>query len=225
MARLYDISLPITEGMLSYPGNPPTRIRAHAQISDGDDANVTELSFGSHTGTHVDAAHHFVNGGETVDEIPLDLLIGPALVVEIPAHVTAIGAAELRAAGVGADAPAAEAPVGGSPELARLLLRTRNAALLEQDEFEENFAHLTGDGAAYLVEHGIRLVGIDYLSIEAFDADEPHAHLTLLEHRVVVLEGADLRGVPTGIYELICLPLRIAGIDGSPVRAVLRAAD
>jgi arylformamidase len=209
MSRIYDITLPIEEGMITYPGNPPTRVRPHSRIADGDDANVSELSFGSHTGTHLDAASHFIDGGQTLEELPLDVLIGPATVYHLPDEVTAIGEAELRAAGV------------GSGE--RVLLRTRNAELLGRDEFEEDFAHLTGDGARYLVDRGVRLVAIDYLSVEAFDADEPAAHETLLGREVIVVEGVDLRAVPAGEYELICLPIKVTGIDGAPVRAVLRS--
>jgi arylformamidase len=209
MSTLYDITLPIHEGMITYPGSPPTRVRPHSSIAAGDDANVTELSFGSHTGTHVDAAHHFIDGGETVDELPLDRLIGAARVVELPADVTAIGAAELRAAGL--------------EDATRVLLKTRNGELLGRNDFAEDFAHLTADGAQYLVGAGVQLVGIDYLSVEAFDAEEPAAHRILLERRIIVVEGLDLRAVPAGPCELICLPLKIAGIDGAPLRAVLRS--
>jgi arylformamidase len=207
LSRVYDITLPIHEGLITYPGNPETRLIPHDRIAAGDPANVTELRFGSHTGTHLDAAHHFVDGGQTVDELPLDVLIGPARVVEI-SDVSAIGAAELRAAGIEGET--------------RVLLKTRNQELLDRDGFEEDFAHVTGDGARYLVDAGVRLIAIDYLSIEAFDADEPVAHRTLLEKEIIVVEGVDLREVPAGRYELICLPLKVRGIDGAPVRAVLR---
>jgi arylformamidase len=211
MPRIYDITLPITEDMITYPGNPPTRIRPHNSIEDGDDANVTELGFGSHTGTHLDAASHFVPGGQTVDALPLEVLIGPARVVHLPGDVTAIDEAVLREAGIESEE--------------RVLLRTRNAELLGRKEFEKDFAYLTGDGARYLVDEGVRLVAIDYLSVEAFEADEPVAHRTLLEREVIVVEGVDLRDVPAGRYELLCLPLKIAGIDGAPLRAVLREID
>jgi arylformamidase len=208
MSRLYDITLPITESMITYPGNPPVQVQPHSRIADGDDANVTALSFGSHTGTHLDAAHHFVDGGQTVDQLPLDVLLGPALVVQLPDDVRAIGRDEL-----------ARLELNGEE---RVLLRTRNSALLHKDQFDEDFAYLTGEGAEYLLELGVSLVAIDYLSIEAFDADEPEAHRTLLQREVIVVEGVDLSDVPPGRYELLCLPLKVAGIDGAPVRAVLR---
>jgi arylformamidase len=211
MPRLYDITLEIAEDMIVYPGNPETRLRPHERISEGDEANVTAITLGSHTGTHVDAARHFVADGQTVDEIPLERLIGPAAVVSIPDDVTAIGERELREAGVGREK--------------RVLLRTRNGSLLEDATFREDFAHLTPDGAGFLVASGVELVGIDYLSIEAFDAEEPEAHRLLLEREVVVLEGLDLREVPPGRYELLCLPMKIRGLDGAPVRAVLRSLD
>jgi arylformamidase len=211
MSRFYDITLPIRPDMITYPDNPPVRVDPHTRIAHGDDANVTELAFGSHTGTHVDAAHHFVDGAQTVDALPLERLIGPAIVVEIPRDVTKIGAAELRAAGIDGET--------------RVLLKTRNGELLGRDRFDEGFVHITGDGAHFLVERGVELVALDYLSIEAFDADEPEAHRTLLEKEVVVVEGVDLREAPPGRYELLCLPLKIAGGDGAPVRAVLRTID
>jgi arylformamidase len=208
MSTMYDITLPITENMITYPGNPPVQVQPHSRIADGDDANVTILSFGSHTGTHLDAAHHFVDGGQTVDQLPLDVLMGPAVVVELPGHVRAIGRDDL-----------ARLQLDGEQ---RVLLRTRNSALLHESDFDEDFAFLTGGGAEYLLEQGVKLVAIDYLSVEEFDADEPVAHRTLLEREVIVVEGVDLRDVPPGRYELICLPLKVAGIDGAPVRAVLR---
>ncbi len=209
MARFYDISLPITDDMIVFPDDPPVDVRPHSRIQDGDDANVTRLALGTHTGTHVDAASHFMDGAQTVDALPLARLIGPARVVRIPDEVKAIGPDELRDAGVGEDD--------------RVLLRTRNGDLLGRDEFSEEFAYLTGAGAEFLVDSGVELVAIDYLSVEAFDAEEPVAHHKLLEREVVIVEGVDLREVPPGRYELICLPLRLAGLDGSPVRAVLRA--
>jgi arylformamidase len=207
MKKLYDITLQITEAMVTYPGNPAVRLEPHDRIANGDDANVTRITVGSHTGTHLDAPHHFIDGARTVDELPLERLIGPCVVADIPHDVTAIGARELQQAGIDGET--------------RVLLRTRNGKLLEKQEFDQSFTYITGDGAAWLADAGVELVGIDYLSIEAFDADEPVAHRTLLEREVIAVEGLDLRRVPPGRYELLCLPLRIA-IDGAPVRAVLR---
>jgi arylformamidase len=211
MARFHDITLPITADMLVYPDDPEVRVRPHSRIADGEDANVTELALGSHTGTHVDAARHFIDGGQPVDALPLDRLIGPARVVQIPHDVQAIGERELRDAGVEGET--------------RVLLKTRNETLLGRSDFQEDFSYLTGDGARYLRDAGVQLVAMDYLSVEAFDADEPVAHQVLLEQEIIIVEGVDLRDVPAGHYELICLPLRLAGLDGAPVRAVLRSLD
>jgi arylformamidase len=211
MSRLHDISIPVREGMITYPGNPPTRLRPHSRIADGDPANVTEFTFGSHNGTHLDAASHFIDGGQTVEEIPLERLIGPALVVQIDNDVRAIGERELRACSI--------------EGATRILLKTRNSSLLRKDSFIEDFTYIDGSGADYLVSIGVELVAIDYLSVEEFDADEPVAHRTLLEREVVIVEGVDLNGVTPGRYELFCLPVKVAGVDGAPVRAVLREID
>jgi arylformamidase len=208
MTRFHDLSLPISERLITYPGDPPIELAPHARIADGDDANVTRLSFGSHTGTHVDAPLHFIDGARAVDELPLEVLIGPALVAEFDRGISGIGEEELREAGIDGET--------------RLLLKTRNRELLEGDSFREDFTYLTGAGADYLLRAGVQLVGIDYLSIEEFGAEEPVAHRKLLEREVVIIEGLDLRGIPAGRYELICLPLRMAGLDGAPARVVLR---
>jgi arylformamidase len=208
MPTFHDVSLPISEALVTYPGDPGIELAPHARIAAGDDVNVTRLAFGSHTGTHVDAPHHFIDGARRVDDIPLDVLIGPARVVEIPADVRAIGAGELERAGIDG--------------VARLLLKTCNARLLDRDGFQQDFAYLTGDAARLLVDAGVRLVGIDYLSIEEYGAAESVAHETLLGADVVVVEGVDLRRVAGGDYELICLPLRLAGADGAPARVVLK---
>jgi arylformamidase len=235
MSEFRDISLPLTEALVVYPGDPEISIRPHSRIADGDDANVTRLAFGSHTGTHLDAARHFMDDGQTVDRLPLARLIGPARVVRIPDEVMAIGAGDLRRAGVVAAAPDAGAgaepgaepgarsgAVGNASGTSRLLLRTRNSGLPATGPFRKDFAYLTGDAARFLLEAGVELVGIDYLSVEAPDADDPVVHRVLLEREVVIVEGLDLRDVAPGLYELICLPLRLEGLDGSPVRAVLR---
>ena len=209
MSRIYDISVPIRSGGLVYPGNPEIEITLQQAVAKGAGANVSLVRFGSHTGTHADAARHFFDDGQTVDKIPLERLIGPALLLSFSDDVRAVGAAELR-----------KHDLKGRK---RILLRTRNSALLSQREFARDYTYLAPDGAQYLVDNGIELVGIDYLSIEQFHSGHHKTHRILLERSVVILEGLDLSVPAPGEYELICLPLRIEGCDGAPARAVLIA--
>jgi arylformamidase len=209
VSRIYDISVPIRSGGLVYPGNPEIEITLQQAVARGAGANVSSIHLGSHTGTHVDAARHFFDDGQSVDRIPLERLIGPALLLAFPADLRAIGAADLR----GHDLKGRT----------RILLRTRNSALLSQKEFVGDYTYLAPDGAQYLVDNGVELVGIDYLSIEQFHSGHHMTHRTLLEKSVVILEGLDLSAPAPGEYELICLPLRIEGCDGAPARAVLIA--
>jgi arylformamidase len=207
--RIYDVSLPIVSGGLVFPGDPRIRISAHLSIARGDPANVSVLELGSHTGTHVDAPKHFLSDGGSADTIPLERLVGPAVVLDFPEDVTEIGAAELR-----------------SHDLrgwGRVLLRTRNSNLLSHPRFTPEYVALTPDGAEHLLEHSVELIGIDYLSIERFDTTDHPVHRMLLEREVVIVEGLDLSAVPGGAYQLVCLPLRLAGLDGAPARAVLIA--
>ena len=209
MSRIYDISVPIRSGGIVYPGNPEIDISLQQAVAKGAGANVSAICFGSHTGTHADASRHFFEDGQPVDQIPLDRLIGPALLVSFPDDVRAVGAAELKAH-----------DLRGRK---RILLRTRNSALLSQKQFAPDYTYLAPDGAEYLVDKGIELVGIDYLSIEQFHSGHHRTHRTLLAKSVVILEGLDLSVPPPGEYQLICLPLRIEGCDGAPARAVLIA--
>ena len=207
MRRIIDISTPVVNGGLVYPGNPAIAIAPQQSIAAGASANVSSVFFGSHTGTHVDAAKHFFDDGQTVDDLPLDRLIGRAVVLEFADDVMQIGVKELEGQ-----------PIGGAK---RVLLKTRNSALLEQAEFARNYTFLAPDGAELLAEKGVELVGIDYLSIEQFHSGHHRTHRTLLERRIVIVEGLQLGGVAPGEYDFICLPLRLAGIDGAPARAVL----
>ncbi len=209
MSRIYDISLPIRSGGLVYPGNPEIEVTLQQAVAKGAGANVSSIRFGSHTGTHADAARHFFDDGQSVDRIPLERLIGPALLLGFPDDLRAIGAADLR-----------NHDLKGRT---RILLRTRNSALLSQKEFVREYTYLAPDGAQYLVDNGVELVGIDYLSIEQFHSGHHMTHRILLERSVVILEGLDLSAPAPGEYELICLPLRIEGCDGAPARAVLIA--
>jgi arylformamidase len=209
VSRIYDISVPIRTGGLVYPGNPEIEIALQQAVAKGAGANVSIIRFGSHTGTHADAARHFFDDGQSVDLIPLERLIGPALLLNFPDDLRAIGAADLR-----------KHDLKGQT---RILLRTRNSALLSQKEFVRDYTYLAPDGAQYLVDNGVELVGIDYLSIEQFHSGHHMTHRTLLARSVVILEGLDLSVPPPGEYQLICLPLRIQGCDGAPARAVLIA--
>ena len=207
MRRIIDISTPVVTGGLIYPGNPAISIIPQQSIADGASANVSSVSFGSHTGTHVDAAKHFFDDGETVDQLPLDRLIGRATVLEFADDVMQVGAREL-------DGQRLEGAT-------RVLLKTRNSALLERSEFTRNYTFLAPDGAGLLADMGVELVGIDYLSIEQFRSGHHRAHRTLLERRIVIVEGLQLGGVAPGVYDFVCLPLKLAGMDGAPARAVL----
>jgi arylformamidase len=171
---------------------------------------VSALELGSHTGTHIDAPRHFFPQGSPVDAIPLDRLIGPALVLDFPSEVGAIGERELRAR----DLRGAR----------RVLCRTRNSAEWKHHRFTPEYVYLAPDGAEFLVRQGVELVGIDYLSIERFNSEDYPVHRMLLERNVVIVEGLDLSEVSEGDYRLICLPLRLAGLDGAPARAVLVGA-
>lgn len=207
MRRIIDISVPLVTGGLVYPGNPEIQITPQQSIANGASANVSSVFFGSHTGTHVDAARHFFDDGQPVDLLPLDKLIGRATVLEFADDVMQIGAKELDGR-----------PIGGAQ---RVLLKTRNSALLERAEFTRDYTFLAPDGAELLAEKGVQLVGIDYLSIEQFRSGHHRTHRTLLERQIVIVEGLQLGGVAPGVYDFICLPLRIAGMDGAPARAVL----
>jgi arylformamidase len=209
VSRIYDISVPIRTGGIVYPGNPEIDITLQQAVAKGAGANVSAIRFGSHTGTHADASRHFFDDGQPVDQIPLDRLIGPALLVSFPDNVRAIGTAELKAHDLRGRT--------------RILLRTRNSALLSQKQFVPDYTYLAPDGAEYRVDKGVELVGIDYLSIEQFHSGHHRTHRTLLAKSVVILEGLDLSAPPPGEYQLICLPLRIEGCDGAPARAVLIA--
>jgi arylformamidase len=209
MNRIYDISTPVMSAGLVYPGNPEIRIEPQQAISRGAGANVSSIAFGSHTGTHVDAAKHFFDDGQTIDRIPLEKFIGPAILIAFPDELMSITQQDLQQHNLGTHT--------------RVLLRTRNSALLRKPEFVKDYTFLAPDGAKYLVDNGIELVGIDYLSIEQFHSGHHRTHLTLLEKSVVIVEGLDLSEPLPGEYQLICLPLRLSNLDGAPARAVLIA--
>jgi arylformamidase len=216
VSRILDISVPIREGMPSWPTNPPVSITPVKEIDAGGSSNVTDLRMNTHTGTHVDAPAHFITGATPVDEIDLDVLVGPCVVL-------ADTAAAVLDAGVVEGLLEAARRDGwlGDAGHDRVLFKTKSSALWDQDAFSEDYVSLDEGGAGVLIERGTRLVGVDYLSVERFGGTG-EVHRMLLGAGIVGLEGLDLREVDPGVYELICLPLRIAGADGSPCRAVLR---
>jgi len=205
---IYDISLSISDSLVVWPGDPALRITQPRHLERGDHATVSRLEMSAHTGTHVDAPAHFVPGGSGVDTLDLGVLMGPALVARVP-EVDALTADALAELAI---------PLGAE----RVLLRTSNSDYWARGEreFQEGFVAVTEDGARWLVERGIRLVGVDYLSVGPYGSTGP-THRTLLAAGTVVLEGLDLSGVAPGMYQLICLPLKIAGGDGAPARAIL----
>jgi len=207
MPSIYDISIPIVNGGVVYPGNPEILIEAQQEIAKGGSSNVSSLTFGSHTGTHVDAPKHFFDSGATVDTLSLDVLMGPAVLICVEDDVMAVGAEQLK-----------------MHELkghTRILIKTRNSSFIRGDTFRKDYAFLAPDGAEYLISLGVKLVGIDYFSVEQFHSGHHRTHRLLLERGVIIVEGLDLSGPPLGPYELRVLPLRLAGLDGAPARAVL----
>lgn len=207
--KTYDITLPISPGMPVWPGDPPVILEQVSSMDAGAHDNVSRLGCSVHTGTHVDAPHHFLNDHRTVDALSLDVLTGPAQVIQIPEEVDLITADILEKAAV---------PSGTS----RLLLKTRNSRLWErrENEFVMDFVGISVDGAEWLVRAGLKLVGIDYLSIAPYK-QSLLTHQVLLKPGIIILEGVDLSAVSAGIYDLICLPLKLAGSDGAPARAIL----
>ena len=204
---IIDVSRPIFTGMAIYPRNPPVAVTPAKSIARGDSSNVSLLTLGSHTGTHVDAPLHMAEGGAPVDDVSLEAMIGPAIVIAVPDGVRAIGPTEL------------ERSIGNHT---RVLVRSRNSArFAETGEFDEEFSYLTPEGAALLVDRGVVFFGIDALSVEQYRAGHHRAHDVLLQARVAVVEGLALEHAPPGEYQVVCLPLRIRGCDGAPARVVL----
>ena len=205
--RIYDLSLPVESGGLVYPGNPEIEIGLQQAIASGAGANVSSLRFGSHTGTHVDAPRHFFDDGAGVDALSLEVLMGPALLIALEPGVMAVTDAHLRPYDL--------------THIDRVLIRTRNSGFVRERAFHRDYTYLAPEGAAYLVEMGVKLVGVDYLSVEQFHSGHHRTHRTLLEKGVVIVEGLDLSEPVAGVYEFRCLPLRLVGLDGAPARAVL----
>lgn len=208
--KIYDVTFPISSQTPIYKGDPKAEIKVMNSIENGDTSNVSQICCGLHTATHVDAPNHFIEGTKRVHELDLNVLIGECAVVEIDENVSAIDAEHVE----------------GIENAERILFKTRNSAFWNEPEkgFRTDFTYITPEAAQILVEKGIKLVGIDYLSVEKFGSDDFLTHLTLLKNEVIILEGLDLREVSVGNYELICLPLKYIGGkgDGAPARTILR---
>jgi len=206
---IYDVTVPIRSGMPIYEGDPPVKIEAASSLASGDSASVSFLHLGAHTGTHVDAPAHFIEGATKIDSLALDILIGSARLVHVPEDRTEIDSQFLSTCDL--------------ENVERIIFRTRNSNFWNEG-FRKDFTHLLPEAAEMLVNRGVKLVGTDYLSIEKFHSGHHRTHIALLARGVVIVEGLNLSEVPAGDYELICLPLKIAegAGDGAPARVVLR---
>lgn len=211
--KIYDVTFPISIGTPVYEGDPAIEIRAAAALERGDAANVSQICCGVHTATHVDAPNHFIDGTRRVHELELEKLVGDCLVLELDENVSEIRREHL-------------VNLNGAE---RVLFKTRNSKFWNEPEkgFRTDFTYIAPEAAEELVEKGVKLVGIDYLSVEKFGSEDFATHIILLEKEVVIVEGLDLREVPAGRYELICLPLKYIGGkgDGAPARTILRTHE
>ena len=211
---IYDITVPLTNEMSTFPGDPGIQITNWYTLANGDSANVTRLNFGAHTGTHVDAPAHFIPAAKPLEQLSLEVLIGEAQLIEVPEDVMSISREFVQE---------------HVTDARRVIFKTRNSRFWQDHptEFQTDFTYLELAAAEYLAEQGVLLVGIDYLSIEQYGQKDHPTHLALLSHGIVIVEGLNLTAVPSGRYELICLPLRIrsGNGDGAPARAILRTLD
>jgi arylformamidase len=208
LSMIYDVSVPIQNGMPVWPSDPPVKLTANNHLSrdKSHTVRVTSIEMGSHTGTHVDAPAHFVEGGKTLSEIPLDVFVGPATVFEMPG-VRSIARSDLE----NLDWTGVE----------RVLFKTDNSAHWNDGRFFEEFVYLEPEAGEFLVSRGVRLVGIDYLSIDRFRSEKHPTHFALLPHDVVLLEGLNLSKIFPGRYRMVALPLNLQQADGAPTRVIL----
>jgi len=205
--KLIDVSVPLDQSLASYPNNLPFSLEAIKRIARGDSSNVSALHMSAHTGTHVDSPRHFYDDGAGTEALALEMLIGRARVIELRPR-GGITAEDLATVDLSEDV--------------RVLIKTPNSKLWGDPEFHKDYVGVTESGAKYLVEHGLKVVGVDYLSVEVFKTPGAPAHHVLLGGGVIVIEGLNLRDVEPGVYEMLCLPLKVVGSDGAPARVVLR---
>jgi len=205
--KLIDVSVPLEPSLASYPGNVPFTLEANKRLARGDSSNVSALHMSAHSGTHVDAPRHFFDEGLSTEALPLKMLIGRTRVIELRTR-GGITADDLRTLDLAEDV--------------RVLIKTTNSRLWGDSTFHTDYVGITESAARYLVEHGIKVVGVDYLSVEVFKTPGAPAHHVLLGGGTIVIEGLNLRDVDPGVYEMYCLTLRIVGSEGAPARGVLR---
>jgi arylformamidase len=205
--KLIDVTVPLDANLPTYPGNTPFSLEAITRIARGDHANLSTLHMSAHAGTHVDAPRHFFDDGPGAEALPLEIMLGRTRVVEIASR-TGIGADELSGLDLSDDV--------------RILFKTWNSRLWTSTDFHKEYVGVTASGAEHLIAHGIKVVGVDYLSVEQFKTPGAPAHHVLLGGGAIVIEGLDLREVEPGIYDMVCLPLRVVGADGAPARVLLR---
>jgi arylformamidase len=209
LLKILDISVPISAELPVWPGDPPIVLERYKFISEENASNDSRIACSVHSGTHVDAPAHFIENGASVEQLPLEILMGPVTVVA-PLEAEVITPQLLEAQAL-------------APETRRLLIKTKNSALWADPghPFNPDFVALNSESARWIVDKGIDLVGIDYLSIQMYKDTEALTHRTLLEAGIVIVEGLDLRKVDPGDYQLFCLPIKLAGCEGAPARAVL----
>jgi len=205
---IHDISLPISESLATWPTHPSIKINQPRHLARGDHATVSEIRMSAHTGTHIDAPNHFIPKGSGIDALDLNLLVGEALVVDAT-HAKQISGSELT-----------DIQIPDNTE--RVLFLTRNSERWHRnrEEFFEDYVGITHSGADWLIKHGVRLVGIDSLSVATIDQIVP-THKALLGAGITIVEGLYLEGISPGMYKLVCLPIKLMGLDGAPARAIL----
>ena len=205
--NLYDVTLSISDTLITWPADPTVSIQKTCLISQGNSCNVSELKFSSHCGTHIDAPYHFEENGITIDQIPLDYLVGSVTVCEVK-NKEKIDLDDIKTLKL--------------KNKKRVIFKTVNSTYWRLSEFKKDFVYITKEVAQYIVDNGVKLVGIDYLSVDKFENTYADAHHIFLRNGIVIIEGLDLRNVKAGDYELIALPLKIKNGDGSPARVILR---
>lgn len=210
MADWMDVTRTLTNDMIHWPGDPPFEWKRIADITGPGTANISQITTCVHAGTHIDAPLHFMTDGKDISELPLSQLCGPAVVVEV---------AEPR------DVAVEDLEAGDIEPGERVLLKTVNQALWDEPEFTRDFFGISGDAAMWLVDREAPVVGVDYLSVDSYHNTEKPAHYALLGNGVVLIEGLDLSAVAPGRYDMIALPLKIAGSEGSPARVILRPRE